>query len=100
MVCDNEGYLVDFREWYRDFALQVADPLGLVLVDFDWKVIDFVRGFYEAHQLMPLTRLIVKYIKNELDPAFDSVKLQARYTDKPLRVIAKLAGLPRPIQCI
>ena len=67
---------------------------------FDQQVIAFAQAFYQEHGVMPLTRRIVKFIQEHLDPSFDSIKLQERYTDKPLRVIAKRAGLPKPVQCI
>lgn len=98
--CNHEGYLLDFLAWQPNFAEQVAGELGHHLDAFDWQVIKFVRGFFETHHMMPLTRAIVQYIKQALDPEFDSIKLQQRYTTKPLWLLAKLAGAPKPAQCI
>jgi tRNA 2-thiouridine synthesizing protein E len=97
--CNAEGYLLDELAWTPQFAEQVALVLQKTLTEFDWKVIAFVREFYAEHRLMPLTRVIVQQIK-ALDPHFNSIHLQAHYTDKPLWVLAKLAGLPKPVQCI
>ncbi len=94
------GYLLDFQEWTAAWALQKAASQHRELADFDWQVIQFARDFYAEHQIMPLTRRLIKFIRAQLQPDFDSLLLQAYYTDKPLRVIALLAGLPRPIQCI
>ncbi len=94
------GYLIDFREWTENWALQKALAQGLVLQDFDWQVIQFARAFYVEHQIMPLTRRLIKFIRENLAPEFDSILLQQYYTEKPLRVIALVSGLPRPIQCI
>jgi tRNA 2-thiouridine synthesizing protein E len=98
--CNQEGYLLDFLSWKPSFAEQVAEALTMTLDEFDWEVIEFVRGYYEAHQLMPLTRVLVQYIKEDLDQGFDSIKFQERYTAKPLWVLAQLSGLPKPAQCI
>lgn len=67
---------------------------------FDQQVIAFTKDFYQEHGVIPLSRRIIKFIQEKLDPEFDSIQFQERYTDKPLRVIAERAGLPRPVQCI
>jgi len=98
--CDSEGYLLNYQDWSPAFAEQKAQEVGLSLNPFDWQLLAYIRSFYAAHALMPLSRLLVRYVKTELDPGFNSIKLQERYSDKPLRVLAKMAGLPKPIQCI
>lgn len=98
--CNHEGYLLDFMAWRTSFAEQIAEELSMTLDEFDWEVIEFVRGFYEAHHMMPLTRVIVQYIMSDLDEGFDSIKLQERYTVQPLWVLAKLSGVPKPAQCV
>ncbi len=82
------------------WALEQAEIIGLSLTEFDWQVLEFCQVFYVEHGVMPLTRRVIKFIKENLEPDFDSLKLQIRYTEKPLTVIAKLAGLPKPVQCI
>ncbi|MCX7123537.1 MAG: TusE/DsrC/DsvC family sulfur relay protein [Gammaproteobacteria bacterium] len=94
------SYLIHFEEWTEAWALQKAITQNLTLDPFDWQLIHFARRFYQEHHLMPLTRRLIKFIRENLNPDFDSIALQQRYTDKPLRVIALIAGLPKPIQCI
>jgi TusE/DsrC/DsvC family sulfur relay protein len=99
-VCDEEGYLLDATTWTSDFAVQVAlGDLDKILSEFDWAMIAFVRDFYQLHHMMPLTRRIVSYARMSID-GFDSLQLQANYTRRPLWVLAKLSGLPKPAQCI
>lgn len=97
---NTEGYLIDHRDWTQDWAAQKALQKGMILQQFDWQVIAFVRNFYQEYQVMPLTRRLLKFIREHLNADFDSIALQERYTDKPLRLIALLAGLPKPVQCI
>lgn len=87
-------------DWTRAYAMAEAASIPLVLEDFDWEVLYFVRSFYEAHGMMPLTRRIIKFIRETRDPHFDSLQFQARYTAQPLFCIARMAGLPKPMQCI
>ncbi len=97
---NEEGYLLNHQTWAKQWAEQKALEKNLVLQEFDWQVIIFARNFYQQYQVMPLTRRIIKFIRENLDQNFDSIKLQECYSDKPLRIIALLAGLPKPIQCI
>ncbi len=99
-TCNTEGYLLDAAMWTSDFAEQVAArDLGQILSEFDWMMIAFVRDFYDRYRTMPLTRRLVSYAQTRV-PSFDSVQLQKHYTTKPLWVLAKLSGLPKPVQCI
>ena len=93
------GILSD-NTWSREWAIQKAAEQQMQLQDFDWQVINFARSFYQEYAIMPLTRRIIRFIRENLDSNFDSIQLQARYTNQPLRVIALISGFPRPIQCI
>lgn len=53
---DNEGYLLDPADWTRDFALASAAGDGLALTDAHWRVIEFVRGWFEEHEAVPEAR--------------------------------------------
>ena len=99
-ICNEEGYLLDATMWTSGFAEQVAvRDFDKILSEFDWAIVAFVRDFYEQHHMMPLTRRIVSYARSKI-AAFDSVQLQEHYTSQPLWVLAKIAGLPKPLQCI
>lgn len=95
-----EGYLIDYKAWSRDWALQKASEQGLILQSFDWQLIEFARDFYQEYQVMPLTRRIIKFVRENLNAQFDSIELQERYSEKPLRIIALISGLPKPVQCL
>lgn len=99
-VCNEEGYLLDAAAWTSDFAIEVAArDFDKSLSQFDWSVIAFVRDFYQEYHMMPLTRRIVSYVRTQI-AHFDSLELQKHYTHQPLWVLAKLSGLPKPVQCI
>lgn len=95
-----EGYLLNHQDWSPEWAESKAAEHQQTLEAFDWQVLAFVQSFYKAHGIMPLTRRMIGFIRETLDPNMDSLSLQARYSDKPLRRIALLAGLPKPIQCL
>ena len=53
---DNEGYLLDPSEWSRELAPILAAEDGLALSDAHWRVIDFIRDWYDDNQAVPEAR--------------------------------------------
>ena len=90
------GYLARPETWNRDLALVLARQLeGLPeLSKQHWAVVDYIRGFYEAHGLAPLIRNICRTT---------GIKLKTIYflfPSGPAKGACKVAGLPGPDGCI
>ncbi len=60
---DEEGYLVEPRDWNEAIAEELAFRLGIVLGDDHWDVIRFMRGMYEEHQVAPDARHVIKHLE-------------------------------------
>jgi tRNA 2-thiouridine synthesizing protein E len=88
--------LVDWNEALRD---TIATDLGLSLTPLHCAIIDLAREYYSKHHRLPAMRVWVK-VCQKLDPTLDSLKLHQMFLEKPLRVISKLGGLPKPLHCI
>ena len=100
MICCGAMKALNDQDWTREYAIAEAGAVQIILEPFDWAVIEFVRAFYQEHEIMPLTRRIIKFIRENLKSDFDSIAFQVRYSAQPLFVIARISGLPRPMQCI
>ena len=59
---DNDGYLVDPREWSEDWARATASALGLELTPDHWAAIGFMRDYYDEHQLPPDARFVMRHL--------------------------------------
>lgn len=62
---DSEGYIVNMDEWSEDFAYAQAEVEGLVLTSEHWKVINFLRAYYQKHGVQCEVRKMVKHFKQE-----------------------------------
>lgn len=98
---DHLGFLKDANDWREDWSQQQAQSQGLVLSDSDLAIIQAVRDFYFRYELSPAMRPLVKHLKTEFgDDIGNSIYLMQRFGESPARMLALLAGLPKPKNCL
>lgn len=103
---DDDGYLLDTRHWHEGIASRVAEELGILLTAAHWEIIAAVQRYYATYELSPAMRPLVKYLARELGPnKGKSVYLlqlfrTAATSDSPAKIVARIAGLPQPDNCL
>ncbi|MBT2374610.1 TusE/DsrC/DsvC family sulfur relay protein [Pseudomonas fluorescens] len=98
---DKDGYLVDLSDWSTDVANALAAAETLALTPEHWEILELLRGFYREFQLSPATRPLIKYTALKLGPEKgNSLYLNRLFNGTPAKLAAKLAGLPRPTNCL
>ena len=98
---DKDGYLVDLNEWSPEVAEALATAEALELTPDHWQVLELLRQFYAEFQLSPATRPLIKYTALKLGPQKgNSLHLNTLFNGTPAKLAAKLAGLPRPTNCL
>ncbi len=97
---DENGYLINAQTWQPLFAEQVAQTQGIVLTDKHWSIIAFAREFYQAHGFSPAIKMLLLALRKAQDPTINSIVLQHLFAHKPALMISKLAGLPKPKDCV
>ncbi|MBY8946550.1 MULTISPECIES: TusE/DsrC/DsvC family sulfur relay protein [unclassified Pseudomonas] len=98
---DKDGYLVDLNEWSDEVANALAAVEGLELTADHWQILELLRQFYAEFQLSPATRPLIKYTALKLGPEKgNSLHLNRLFNGTPAKLAAKLAGLPRPTNCL
>ncbi|WP_444941451.1 TusE/DsrC/DsvC family sulfur relay protein [Microbulbifer sp. ZKSA004] len=98
---DKEGYLRNLSDWSRDAALQLANAEGIELTEEHWQVIELLQEFYREFELSPAMRPLVKYIGQHLGAEKGrSIYLMQLFPPSPAKVASKIAGLPKPTNCL
>jgi tRNA 2-thiouridine synthesizing protein E len=98
---DKDGYLVDLNEWSVDVANALAAAEALELTPAHWEILELLRQFYQEFQLSPATRPLIKYTALKLGAdKGNSLHLNKLFSGTPAKLAAKLAGLPRPTNCL
>ena len=98
---DAEGYLLNLHEWNPQIAYIIAEKEGIILTPAHWEIIRVIREYYAEFDLSPAMRPLVKYTTLKLGPEKGkSVYLLTLFPGSPPKIAAKIAGLPRPANCL
>jgi tRNA 2-thiouridine synthesizing protein E len=101
IALDPEGYLVDLGDWSPAVASAMAAEEGRELTPEHWEVIEVLRDFYARFEASPAMRPLVKAVGQALGPEKGrSLHLMKLFPDSPAKVAARLAGLPKPANCL
>ena len=98
---DKDGFLVELSDWSADVASALAAAEGIELSPDHWEILELLRAFYAEFQLSPATRPLVKYTALKLGAdKGNSLHLNRLFNGTPAKLAAKLAGLPKPTNCL
>lgn len=98
---DADGHLQDHRDWTPALAAQLAAHEGWTLTEAHLQVLYCVRQFYADFGHIPMTRPLLKYVMQQLGTAYDNAALmQLFHTGRVARTITRLAGVPKPPNCL
>ncbi|MFK3973700.1 TusE/DsrC/DsvC family sulfur relay protein [Pseudomonas sp. NPDC087358] len=101
IALDKDGYLEDLHDWSHEVAQALALEEDISLTADHWEVLELLRAFYDQFQLSPATRPLVKYTALKLGPdKGNSLHLNRLFNGTPAKLAAKLAGLPKPTNCL
>ena len=91
---DAHGYLANRDDWSEELAKELAAQMGIELEDEHWKVLKTARAIEADSGSSPGLRKISK--RSEI-PIKTIYKL---FPDGPAKLIAKIAGIPKPKSCL
>lgn len=101
IATDKEGYLKNLDDWCEDIAVLIAGESHLVMSTAHWEIIHALRSFFREYQLSPSMRALVKYISMHVDKdKGSSIYLLKLFPGNPAKVAARIAGLPKPNNCL
>ncbi len=98
---DKEGYLNDMSQWSERVAEYIAQQEDITLSDAHWEIIHLLRQFYLEFDLSPAMRPFLKYIQLNLGKEKgNSIYLLELFPSSPAKYASKIAGLPKPANCL
>ena len=98
---DKEGFLTDITQWNEAMAKEVATNEGITLTEAHWELVYSARKYHETFDISPEMRPFIKWIGKELAPEkAKSIYLLSLFPNSPAKLISKIAGLPKPPNCI
>ena len=98
---NSDGHLVDYSFWNKLVGEELAKSEGITLTASHWEIIYLIQDFYKETDTVPESRPLSNLISTKLDKEKSrSVYLMELFGGTPAKVIAKIAGLPKPTNCI
>lgn len=99
---NSEGFLECAKQWDPRVAEVISSEDGIELSENHWEIIWFLREFYKQHELSPPSnRLFVKAVKEAFgEDKGNSIYLMQLFPGTPAKTACRIAGLPRPTNCL
>lgn len=98
---DKEGFLKNLDDWSEVVAHALAKNDAIDLTDAHWEIIYLVREFYKTFQISPSMRALVKRTEQILGgEKGKSIYLLQLFPVSPAKFVSKIAGLPKPANCL
>lgn len=102
---DSEGFLINLAEWSETLAEDIARNENIQLQENHWEVIHLVRDFYQEFERSPNMRALINYMKRKLPEESrsknaNSIYLLTLFPESPAKRSCKIAGLPKPENCL
>ena len=98
---DKNGNLAQLSDWSPDVAKLLAREEAIELNEAHWEIITVLRDFYHEYQLSPAMRILVKQVALKLGKEKGrSIYLTQLFPPSPAKIASKIAGLPRPDNCL
>tara|TARA_R110002072_G_scaffold172728_5_gene327102 strand:+ start:47476 stop:47802 length:327 start_codon:yes stop_codon:yes gene_type:complete len=98
---DDQGFLLDLDDWTRELAEHIAATEGIELNSAHWEIISLLRAFYDEFEISPAMRILVKHTQKKLgDEKGNSHYLLSLFPGSPAKIACKIAGLPKPTNCL
>ena len=94
-VTDEEGYLVEPRDWSEDIARQFALLEGIKLTGDHWDAIRFMRDYYAEHQIAPDVRHVMKHLEKRLGADSRNAIFEL-FPYGYVKQACRIAGMKRP----
>ena len=92
---DEEGFIQRSELWNEQLAAALAQTDGVSqLTDDHWKVIGYIRQYYQEFKTAPMTRQLCK------ETGYSLREIYQLFPSGPAKGACKVAGLPKPTGCV
>jgi dissimilatory sulfite reductase related protein len=92
---DEEGYLIEPKDWNEDIAKEFASQEDIDLTEDHWDAIHYIREYYLEHQIAPDVRHVMKHLAERLGPESRN-RIFELFPYGYVKQACKIAGMKRP----
>jgi dissimilatory sulfite reductase related protein len=89
----DEGYMTDHSLWNRDIAIEIAREEKITLTEEHFAIIEYLRKRFSNSEILSIRSVNRSGI-------MDIKTFYRLFPGGPLKKASKIAGLPKPSNCI
>lgn len=90
---NDEGYLTNFEHWTIEVGELIAKKHHIELTETHWDILSWIQEQFKAKKELTLKGIIDTEVT-------DAKGIEDLFTDEPLKIATKIAGLPKPKNCL
>ncbi len=92
---DEDGFIQEPDGWSEELAMAIARTEDVDdLTEDHWKVINYLRDYYQRFGIAPMIRKLCK------ETGFQLKYIYELFPSGPAKGACKIAGLPKPTGCV
>jgi TusE/DsrC/DsvC family sulfur relay protein len=92
---DEDGFIQEPASWSEELAMAIAQTEDVPELTADhWKVINYLRSYYQEFGIAPMIRKLCK------ETGFQLKYIYELFPSGPAKGACKIAGLPKPTGCV
>jgi len=100
---DDEGYVQHKEDWSRELAEFMAREDDIELTEGHWKLIDWMREYFEEYNVAPPIKAVAKKVAeiyNLKNVREGNKYIYTLFPEGPARQLVRYAGLSKPTGCV
>lgn len=98
---NEQGFMLDAGLWNTEVAIELARREAIQLTEAHWSILHFIRDYHRQYKHLPNARMFVAALRKQFgEEVGNSRYLQNLFPQGPLKYACKLAGLPKPPNCL
>jgi TusE/DsrC/DsvC family sulfur relay protein len=92
---DEDGFIQEPDKWSEALAVAIAGTEDVPeLTEDHWKVINYLREYYQQFGIAPMIRKLCK------ETGYPLKEIYELFPSGPAKGACKIAGLPKPTGCV
>lgn len=101
IATNQDGFLINQQDWSEEVGIALAAAHSVQLNEAHWEILHLLRHYCEQGNEPPSMRHLSAEIKTQLSPEkAKSIYLMKLFGASPAKMAARLAGLPKPKNCL
>jgi dissimilatory sulfite reductase related protein len=90
---NEEGFMINLSEWTREIGEAIAAEHNISLTPMHWQVIAYLQSEFRKEVALTIRRIGKSGV-------VDIKQFYQLFPPAPLKIAAKISGIPKPASCI